>query len=66
MGFQPKMGMDYGVLERYGFFIIFPANQLGKSENVWVIGKYGLLEVWVIGVSTVILRRSPLYPTPEP
>jgi hypothetical protein len=55
MGFQPKMGMDYGVLERYGFFIIFPANQLGKSENVWVIGKYGLLEVWVIGVSTVFL-----------
>ena len=50
MGFQQKR---YGlwVLEMYGFFIIFPANQ---SKNVWVMGKYGLLEVWVIGVSTVL------------
>jgi len=42
MGFPPKMGMDYGVLEMYGFFIFFSANQLGKFKNVWVIQKYGL------------------------
>jgi hypothetical protein len=31
-------------VERYGFFINFPANQLGKIKKVWV--KYG--KIWVI------------------
>jgi hypothetical protein len=34
-------------------FIFVPANQIGKSENVWVIKKYGLSEVWVMRASTV-------------
>ena len=45
--------MDYGILERYGFFINFPANQLGETKNVWIMEKYGLSELWVIGISTV-------------
>ena len=31
----------------------FSANQLGGPKNVWVMPKYGLLEVWVIGGLTV-------------
>jgi hypothetical protein len=53
-GFSTEKGMDYGILERYGFFINFPANQLGKIKKVWVMEKYGLSELWVIGVSTVL------------
>jgi len=56
MDFRPKMGMDYGASEMYGFFINFLANQLGKTKNVWVMEKYGLSELWVIGVSTVAER----------
>ena len=47
--------MDYGIIERYGFFINFPANQLSKTKNVWVMEKYELSEVWVIGGSTVVI-----------
>ena|SRR5258707_15174934 len=42
-----------GYWRSYGFFVFFPANQPGKSINVWVIKKYGLSEVWVMRASTV-------------
>ena len=39
-------------------FIFVPANQIGKSENVWVIKKYGLSEVWVMRASTVYVAKQ--------
>ena len=32
---------------------VFPANQLGKVKNVWIIKEYGLSELWVKRDSTV-------------
>ena len=43
MGYQGIMG--YGV--------DFPLSRLGKAIILWVIGVYGLPEVWVKRVSTV-------------
>ena len=45
---------QYGVWG-IGFGDKITANQLGKPKNVWVIGEYGLCEVWVIGESTVVV-----------
>ena len=47
--FSPKR---YGVWG-FGELWIFPANQPGKSKNLWIIKKYGLSEVWVMRDSTV-------------
>ena len=61
---------SYGVcLMAYSHEI--PANQPGKSENVWVFRKYGLYLVWVIWESTVwvmgygVWRQNPCKPTRE-
>ena len=51
MGLQK--GMGYWVLESMGYASKIPANQLGSQENVWVIGEYGLSEVWVMRELTV-------------
>ena len=37
-----------------GYVGDFPASQLGRWDFLWVMGGYGLREVWVIRVSTVI------------
>ena len=36
-----------------GYVRDFPASQLGRWDFLWVMGGYGLREVWVIRVSTV-------------
>ena len=36
-----------------GYVGNFPASQLGRWDFLWVMGGYGLREVWVIRVSTV-------------
>ncbi|KAI9065037.1 hypothetical protein FKP32DRAFT_1568714 [Trametes sanguinea] len=51
--------MGYGLPGDYGFF---PLSQLGEAEILWVIGVYGLWEVWVKRVSTVTLRARSLGP----
>ena len=48
MGYQGIMG--YGV--------DFPLSRLGNAEILWVITVYGLIEVWVKRVSTVLYRRT--------
>lgn len=50
--------MGYWLWGYYGLVAIFPANQLGKSRNVWTTGGYGLSGVWVIGVPTVVSSPS--------
>ena len=37
-----------------GYVGDFPASQLGRWDFLWVMGGYGLREVWVIRVSTVL------------
>jgi hypothetical protein len=37
-----------------GFLSIFPANQVGRNQNLWGYGEYGFLGIWVIGESTVL------------
>ena len=44
--------MGYGVSRVYG---LSPANQLGISQNLWLITGYGLWRVWVTRVSTVLV-----------
>ena len=39
-----------------GYVVDFPASQLGRWDFLWVMGGYGLREVWVIRVSTVSTR----------
>ena len=41
-----------------GYVVDFPASQLGRWDFLWVMGGYGLREVWVIRVSTVIGRHE--------
>ena len=37
-----------------GYVGDFPASQLGRWASLWVMGGYGLREVWVIRVLTVV------------
>ena len=39
-----------------GYVGDFPASQLGRWDFLWVMGGYGLREVWVIRVSTVLIK----------
>ena len=41
-----------------GYVGDFPASQLGRWDFLWVMGGYGLREVWVIRVSTVAYGSS--------
>ena len=43
-----------------GYVVDFPAYQLGRWDFLWVMGGYGLREVWVIRVSTVDLDSNPV------
>ena len=52
-----RMKKQYGVWD-IGFGDKITANQLRKPKNVWVIGEYGLCEVWVIGELTVVMDKS--------
>jgi hypothetical protein len=45
-----QIGMGYGVWES---LVHLAGNQLGGHEKVWVMGGYGLLEVWVKTEATV-------------
>lgn len=56
--------MGYGTPDMHGLWVTgygyeIPANQLGKSKNVWVRREYGLCGVWVTGESTVAESTSP-------
>ena len=42
-----------------GYVVDFPASQLERWDFLWVMGGYGLREVWVIRVSTVDYRKIP-------
>ena len=61
MGYEDEK--QYGVWG-IGFGDKITANQLGKPKNVWVIGEYGLCEVWVIGESTVLCAIVATSPSP--
>ena len=41
-----------------GYVGDFPASQLGRWDFLWVMGGYGLREVWVIRVSTVLCESE--------
>ena len=45
-----------------GYVGDFPASQLGGWDFLWVMGGYGLREVWVIRVSTVVLYSGKCSP----
>jgi hypothetical protein len=45
-----QIGMGYGVWES---LVHLAGNRLGGHEKVWVMGGYGLLEVWVKTEATV-------------
>ncbi|KAI0769136.1 hypothetical protein BD413DRAFT_478223, partial [Trametes elegans] len=45
-------GMGYDRIMGYG--VDFPLYQLGNTINLWVITGYGLSQVWVKTVSTVV------------
>ncbi|KAF8231189.1 hypothetical protein L208DRAFT_1061442, partial [Tricholoma matsutake] len=50
---QKKISMGYGILGSMGYGFEFPAYQLGGSKILWVMGEYGLSELWVMRESTV-------------
>ena len=49
----PKKLWVMGYKGFMGYVGDFPASQLGRWDFLWVMGGYGLREVWVIRVSTV-------------
>ena len=52
-GFCLKKGMGYGVSGSMGYGFKSPAYQLGGSKILWVMGEYGLSELWVMRELTV-------------
>jgi hypothetical protein len=50
-----QIGMGYGVWES---LVHLAGNRLGGHEKVWVMGGYGLLEVWVKTEATVYLLHN--------
>ncbi|KAF8230398.1 hypothetical protein L208DRAFT_1400623 [Tricholoma matsutake] len=57
-GFYLAIGMGYGILGSMGYGFEFPAYQLGGSKILWVMGEYGLSELWVMRESTVSIDTS--------
>ena len=55
-GFYLATGMGYGLLGSMGYGFEFPAYQLGGSKILWVMGEYGLSELWVMRELTVSSR----------
>ena len=47
--------MGYGLLGSMGCGFKFPAYQLGGSKVLWVMGEYGLSELWVMRELTVLI-----------
>ena len=45
--------MGYGVLQSYGFSLVFPANGIGGHQKSWVIRVYGFPKRWVMTELTV-------------
>ena len=45
-----------------GYGVDFPLSRLGKAIILWVIRVYGLPEVWVKRVSTVVAGREARLP----
>jgi hypothetical protein len=52
-----EIGMGYGVWES---LVHLAGNRLGGHEKVWVMGGYGLLEVWVKTEATVVRAFFPV------
>ena len=50
MGYDPPKGMGYGIWES---LVHLAGNRLGGHEKVWVMGGYGLSQVWVKTEATV-------------
>jgi hypothetical protein len=50
MGYGPPKGMDYGIWES---LVRLAGNRLGGHEKVWLMGGYGLSQVWVKTEATV-------------
>ena len=48
-------GMGYGLLQTYGLWLEFSANQLGGQLKLWGKRGYGLIQVWVKRGLTVVL-----------
>jgi len=53
MGYGPPKGMGYGIWER---LVHLAGNRLGGHIKVWLMGGYGLLQVWVKTEATVVCR----------
>ena len=47
-------GMGYGLLQTYGLWSEFSANQLGGQLKLWGKRGYGLIQVWVRRGLTVL------------
>ena len=58
MGYGPPKGMDYGIWES---LVCLAGNQLSGHEKVWLMGGYGLSQVWVKTEMTVLLVASKMY-----
>jgi hypothetical protein len=50
-----RNGMDYGVWESLAHL---SGNRLGGHEKIWLIGGYGLLQVWVKTETTVLSKNE--------
>ena len=54
MGFGPPKAMGYGLPQDHGLHSLY---QLENGEILWVIKGYGLSEVWVKRVSTIVYKQ---------
>lgn len=57
-GILPKKLWVMGYDRVMGYGLIFPANEVGRHENLWVTAEYGLIQVWVITEATVCATCS--------
>ena len=57
MGYGPQKGMGYGIWES---LVHLAENRLGGHRKVWVMGGYGLSQVWVKTEMTVVGIRGNL------
>jgi len=57
-----QKGMGYGIWES---LVHLAGNQLGGHEKVWVMGGYGLLQVWVKTEATVCVVYIPILGFPS-
>ena len=50
--------MGCGVVQSYGFSLVFPANGIGGHQKSWIIRVYGFPQRWVMTESTVITKDN--------